>query len=112
MPPAKLSGALPDDTKNGMFAPANVRDFLGAPTSAVYVIAVLTNWKTETNNDTGEVTPVMKIRHIEVVDKERAPSAAHILHQLHEARTGELALPFEWGHDVPRPDRDFEEGAG
>src|SRR6202035_1072828 len=102
-------GALPDDRFNGLFDPPKVMDFLAQPTSAVYVIAVVTNFKTETNNETGTVTPIVKIRHIEVVDDDSAPKVAQILHQLHETRTGEMMLPFERGEDIPQPGQDLPE---
>lgn len=101
--PVKLSGALPDDRLNGLFAPDKVTDFLAQPASAVYVICVVTNAKTETNNETGAVVPVLKIRHVEVVDNHSAGKVAEILQHAHEGRTGEMMLPFERGEDIPAP---------
>jgi hypothetical protein len=108
--PVRLSGQLPDGQKNGLFAQDKVLDFLSQPTTAIYVIGVLTNCQTVTNNETGENVPVLKFRHVEVVDSAQAAAVSQILHKLHETRTGELALPFEYGEEVARPDRDFDDG--
>lgn len=102
-PPVKLSSALPDDRKNGLWQSQIVNDLLAQPRAAVYAIVVLTNSKTETNNDTGEVTPVARIRHIEIVDDAHASQIAQILQGAHQERTGEMMLPFERGEDVPAP---------
>jgi hypothetical protein len=99
-----MGGSLPDDRHNGLYDPKVVNDLLGQPRNAVLVVAVVTNFKTETNNETGVLTPLLKFHHIEVASDEKLRSqAAHILHELHAERTGELMLPFEPGQDVPLP---------
>jgi hypothetical protein len=99
-----LGGSLPDDRHNGLFDPKVINDLLGAPRSAVLVVAIVANFRTETNNETGSVIPVLKFHHIEVAgDGPLRSQAAHILHQLHEQRTGEMMLPFEPGEDIPAP---------
>jgi hypothetical protein len=108
-PPVKLSSALPDDRKNGLWQSQVVNDLLAQPRAAVYAIVVLTSAKTETNNDTGEVTPVVKIRHIEIVGDGPASKVAQFLQEAHQARTGEMMLPFERGEEIPVP-HDPEDG--
>jgi hypothetical protein len=108
--PVKLNAGLPDDRLNGLFDPATVNDFLSQPRNAVYVIAVVSSSKTETNHETGAVVPVLKIRHIEVVDDKHAGALAEIMQSRHEGRTGEMMLPFERNQDItPAHDPETEE---
>jgi hypothetical protein len=110
-PPVKLSSALPEDRMNGLWQGVVINNLLAQPRSAVYAIVVLTNGKTETNNDTGAVTPVVRIRHIEIVGDDAASKVSQFLQEAHQARTGEMMLPFERGEDVPAP-HDPETGDG
>jgi hypothetical protein len=99
-----MGGSLPDDRHNGLYDPKVVNNLLSQPNNAVLIVAIVANLNTVTNNETGNITPVLKFHHIEVASDEKLRSqAAHILHELHAERTGELMLPFEPGQDIPLP---------
>jgi hypothetical protein len=102
-PPVKLRAALPDDRVNGLFSPEIVTALLSEPNKAVYVIGVLTNVRTETDNLTGVNQPGVRFHHIEVVDDTHAGSVAQMLADLLQERTGEMMLPFERGEELPAP---------
>lgn len=102
-PPVKLRGKLPDAAMCGLMETPVVHDLLSAPTKAVYVIGVVINAKTETNNLNGANTPVVEFVHMEVVDDTGAPQMAAMLDRLHQTRTGEMMLPFERGEVIPAP---------
>jgi hypothetical protein len=50
------------------------------------------------------------MRHIEVVDGDRAGVIAEVLKQVMEERTGEMTLPFEPGEPILVTDEDGNEG--
>jgi len=103
-PPVKLRANLPDDRHNGLYDPEMVTGFLSSPMNAVLVIGIVYSPNTDSDNERGIAVPVVRFKHIEAVsDPKLRSQAAHILHQLHEQRTGEMALPFEPDQDIPRP---------
>jgi hypothetical protein len=101
--PVKLNGSLPEDRRNGLYDTGTVNDFLAHPRNAVLVVGVVYNWKTETFNEGGDVVPVLRFKHVEVIQPghDHYSMAAEILHQAHQARTGEMMLPFQPGEDIP-----------
>jgi len=75
------------------------------------VVALVSAETGETNYDTGDHVPRLRLRHVEVVPGDQRGIAAEILAQAHAERTGALMLPFEPGGEYTIPD-DAARGGG
>jgi hypothetical protein len=109
-----LGGAVPPDNNNGL-APF-AEDFIdsykpGQPLTLVTVVARVSVTKIITKTETGEVYPVLRWQHIEVVPSEHMEAAGRILGDAFGERTGMLELPFPDGK-VPLKLDPFPEEAG
>lgn len=93
MSDSSLSGALPKGDANGL-GPI-VRDLIDQPHRFHVVLAILDCSKVTTNNDTGEVIPVARIRRIEVVLKDDLHVGEQLMRRSLEKRAGRSVLPLE-----------------
>lgn len=110
MSDASLSGSLPKGDANGL-API-VRDLIDQPHRFHVVMAILDCSKIHTNNDTGEVIPVARIRRIEAVIKDDLSVAEQLMRRALEKRAGRTVLPLDLEDDMRLAFRNIDPRTG
>lgn len=89
----KLAAALPKGDQNGLGRIAS--ELIGNPLAQHVAVVVLDCKSITTDNDTGDVIPTARIRHIEPLDGAAAKTARGALAKAYSTRTGQHALPFD-----------------
>lgn len=89
-----MAGKLPDGDTNGL---GRILSKLINQPDEVHVGVVLFDCsKTTTNNDTGDITPTVRIRAIEVaLPGADTAEAQRLLRRAHSERTGDMQLPLD-----------------
>lgn len=88
----KMSATLP---KSGNGLESIYGPLTGNPEGLHVVIAVIDAKQLTTDTDSEEVTPTVRIRHIEVVEPGSRESARAMMQCAQEHRTGAIELPFD-----------------
>jgi len=91
--PVKLASALPGGNANGLGAILD--ELTRDPEGKRVVIAIIDTKKVETDIDTGEVVPVVRIRRIEALTGMDLKAGHQLFRRVHEHRTGRVQLPIE-----------------
>lgn len=91
--PVKLASGLPGGDANGLAAHSAA--LTDDPQSLRVVIAIVDVKELKTSIDTGEVTPVLRIRRVELVPDGDLRQARMFFRRANEARTGRTALPID-----------------
>lgn len=108
-----LTGALPKDHNNGLTDSSKL--FVDEPRLGRLFVGIISSRRTVTNEETGEVYPVLRIQHWELIGDKPADqkAAAKLLATQFANRTGKVELPFPPGEVIPTADAEFpvtEEG--
>lgn len=91
--PVKLAGTLPGGDANGLGA--ITAELVDAPEDVRVLVVLVSVKELKTSIDTGEVTPVLRIRRVEAVPEGDLLSAKKFFRRAHEHRTGRVALPID-----------------
>lgn len=103
-----LSGKTPQGDGNGLSAIE--ADLVHNPKELHVVIALIDCMKITTNADSGEITPTVRIRRIEVVaEKEDRAVAEGLMRRALDQRTGREALPYDLEQELRGVFRDGED---
>ena len=95
----KLASQLPTGPAANGLGPI-VGELCRDPEHLHVVIAIVDCKKIETDTDTGDVVPTMRIRTIEAVTGPDKSAVRTILRRAMERRTGRVELPFEIEQDL------------
>ena len=109
MSDAKFSGALPKGDANGL-GPI-ISALVAEPDRKHVIIGVVDNKQTITDNDTGDVVPVIRMRRIEVVPEIDRQVVEKVLRRAVESRMGVDVLPLELEDEITALFADFDEAA-
>ncbi|MFD2757074.1 hypothetical protein [Gulosibacter faecalis] len=107
----QLSGRLPNSERNGLEAHARAFLDVDAPAPSI-VIARIERKSRKVDDDTGDVSALAKITHIEVVEEpEELNHIEELLSALANARSGDEPLPMvvEREADLESPTDGFAE---
>ena len=94
----KMKSALPKGDSNGLSH--IVSDLIKDPKQYRIGIFVFDSKETTTDNDTGDVSPVLRIRRAEVILAADMSIAENLVRRSIAERTGGEALPFEMEEDL------------
>lgn len=96
--PVRLNATLPAGDGNGLAAIS--ADLVDSPRDLRVVIAIVDCKEIRTNNDTGDVIPVARIRRIEALTAEDLRAGRSLFRRAYERRTGREALPIDLEEEV------------
>lgn len=94
----KMKSTLPKGDSNGLAH--IVSDLIKDPKRYRIAIMVFDSKETNTDNDSGDVSPVLRIRRAEVVLPSDMSIAENLVRRAIADRTGGEALPFEMEEDL------------
>jgi hypothetical protein len=110
MSEASINGALPKGDANGL-GPA-IRGLIDEPHRFHVVLSIIDCKKVTTDNDTGEIIPVARIRRIEVVLRDDLPVAEQLMRRALESRNGRTVLPLDLEDDMRMAFRSIDPRTG
>lgn len=96
--PVRLSATLPGGEGNGLSAIS--AHLAKQPRTLRVVIAIVDCKEIRTNNDTGDVIPVARIRRIEALTADDLRAGRSLFRRAYERRTGREALPIDLEEEV------------
>lgn len=90
---AKISSSLPKGDRNGLGS--IMRVLVDHPQRLHVLLAVVDCKSITTDNDTGDIVPTARIRHVEAVAVEDLAAAKRLMDRAIENRNGSTMLPME-----------------
>jgi hypothetical protein len=110
MAEAKIGAALPKGDGDGLSSIAH--DLVRDPTRLRVIMCIIDTKKVTTDFDTGDVTPVVRLRRVEVVRPEDLPAAEQLMRRALEGRSGGTVLPLELEDEMREAFRDIDTSTG
>src|SRR6185312_2572029 len=97
--PVKLLGKLPQGQANGLTVIG--QQLVDEPLKIHTIIALIDSPTAAIDNDSGDVTPNVRIRAIEVIEEDK-PTLARLLRRAKDSRLGINLLPFDTEESLDR----------
>ena len=93
-----VASKLPDGDGNGLVAIHST--LIRRPHKCHVIIAIIDCSKITTNPDTGEISPTVRLRRVEVITDEDVPTAELLMMRSLDSRLGHEQLPFDLEADL------------